>query len=85
MRGALAIHESSLGSKHPSTVIGVWNLLLLYMEMGEVDNFEKQLAKMSWLAEAKEEDLVSADLRTIRGYLLQLLKMMENAEKKSTD
>ncbi|CAM2064231.1 Tetratricopeptide repeat protein [Sulfidibacter corallicola] len=73
----LEIRQRTLGERHPDTMISHWSLLLTYRTAGRTDEFMKKIPTLMWLLDAEDKEL-SADLRTIRNHLKQLLEEIQN-------
>ncbi len=70
----LARRQVVLGEDHPATINSAWNL---FMTLFSLDDQPAALVifqqHLQWLLSADESELTSADLRTIRSHLLEMI------------
>jgi hypothetical protein len=87
LEGARKIHEQVmeirrrvLGAKHPDTSTSAWNLLIILIKMGDVDESKKILKNdLVWLLDRDPESL-GADQRKIREMIIRILPGADQPE-----
>lgn len=71
----LEIQERVLGGEHPDTTMSTWNLFQTVLKLDDPDAEANLIDRLRWLLDRDENLIPSADQRTIRRWLLELLAL----------